>query len=97
MTSYDWSNYEPPEYYQAYVEVLTKDARSAIVQAVKTDEFSEWVLEARGDGMPPFKGLKAWRTLCQHGVCWACLSDDALCSQCELAFNEMESLEAVKG
>lgn len=57
---------------------LAKNAKDAIRQAVADPAFSEWVNEQRADNQPPFRGLKASLTLCEHGVCWECEP----CSQC---------------
>jgi hypothetical protein len=87
MTHYRWSDFEPPEVYQHWGVFLAKNAKDAIRQAVAAEEFQEWVQEARGDNVPPFKGLTTRRCLCEHGVCWACGSEEQVfCGACEKAF-----------
>lgn len=63
---------EPPEPFRCWGIYLAANAAQAKVEAVKDKEFYEWVRDARGDGVPPFKGLTAKRTLCEHGHCWGC-------------------------
>ena len=78
---------EPPDIFRCWGIFLAKNAKDAIRQAVASEEFREWVGEARGDHVPPFKGLRATRCLCEHGVCWACSGSDerTSCQQCEEA------------
>ncbi len=76
-----YSSYKPLESFCCFGLYLAKNAKDAIRQAVKDPEFSEWVKEARGDGHPPFKGLKAELALCSHGKCWGCEED--VCTECE--------------
>jgi len=80
---------EPPEPSRCGGIFLAENARSAIRQAVADEAFLDWVSMARGDGVPPFKGLKATRTLCEHGVCWGCAGDDEAtnCPACQEAWD----------
>lgn len=72
ITDYHWGVLEPPEDYVCWGCYLAKNAKDAIRQSVAGDDFSPWVQEQRGDGSPPFKGLKASPAVCEHGVCWGC-------------------------
>lgn len=87
ITSYSQYSPEPPDIFRCWGIFLAKDAKDAIRQAVASEEFREWVDEARGDHVPPFKGLRATRCLCEHGVCWGCKDSDerTSCQQCEEA------------
>ncbi len=90
--------YEPAEPFRCWGIYLAKNAKDAIRQAVADEAFREWVQEARGDHVPPFKGLKATRTLCEHGRCWACECDDddvPTCPECTAAWAERDALEAL--
>jgi hypothetical protein len=76
---------EPPETGRCWGIYLERTKRHARAAAVKDSEFAEWVLEARGDGMPPFKGLEVNLARCEHGVCWGCdaTEDSSGCAQCD--------------
>ena len=83
----EYSFYEPIEPYRCWGIYLAKDTKDAIRQAVKDPEFRYWVKEQRADGQPPFKGLKAKRTICEHGICWGCGSENdpsETCSACAI-------------
>jgi len=83
-----WDPPEPPDYYRCWGLYLAPNAKAAKAMAVKDPEFREWVTEARVDGVPPFKGLEARRTLCEHGVCWGCgdQGEDSFgCPECDKA------------
>lgn len=88
MVSY--SSYEPPEHFRCWAMVEASSRRDAILAAYRLPEFKEWVDEARGDGKPPFAGLKASRPICEHGHCWGC-SD---CPQC-CAVNPLNDWETI--
>ena len=77
-----YSGYEPPEYGRDWGLFLAKNKRDAILQAVRSDEFSNWVGEARGDNITPFSGLKATLPLCEHGKCWGCDEFPKFCEEC---------------
>ena len=68
----DYSMYEPSEPFLCWGLYLARNKRDAIKQAVADPAFDEWVREARGDRVPPFKGLKATLAICSHGCCWGC-------------------------
>ncbi len=80
MTHYEYMG--PPELFRCWGVYLAKNAKDAIRQAVADPEFREWVVEQRASREPPFKGLKAFRTLCDHGVCWGCVPDLDETSNC---------------
>lgn len=84
-TMYPYSYMEPPEPYACVGIYLTRTAKDARVAAVKDSEFADWVLEARGDRMPPFKGLEVTLTRCEHGVCWGChgTEESSGCAKCD--------------
>lgn len=76
----------PPETGVCWAMVLAPTAKAAVVLAVKLPEFRPWVQEARGDHVPPFKGIKARRAVCEHGVCWGCGTECSAClSESEVA------------
>ena len=79
-----YSFYEPPEPFVCFGIYVAHTKREALVAAVKDSEFKEWVVEARGDRVPPYKGLKVELARCDHGVCWACTGDEdgPSCLQC---------------
>lgn len=66
-------------------------AKAAIAAAVKLPEFDQWVREARGDGVPPFKGVRARRAVCEHGNCWACVD----CAECLARYGGLDDLGRV--
>lgn len=70
MVTCSWM--EPPEPFCCWGLYLAKNKHSARAMAVKDPEFHEWVREKRGDGVPPFTGLKVQLTRCDHGHCWGC-------------------------
>ena len=83
----------PPEEDACWGFYLAKNAKDAIRQAVADPAFSEWVNEQRADNQPPFKGLKASRTLCEHDVCWGCgAADNPICPECQNSLDEWEKL-----
>lgn len=82
MTHY-YGGYEPPESGCCWALVKAYSAKEAIKQAIKLPEFKDWVQEARSDAINPFKGVKAKRTLCEHGNCWGC---DDNCEECNIEF-----------
>lgn len=86
---------EPPEHCAICVSVDAPNARAAKVAAVKHHEMQPWVIEARGDHVNPFAGLKAMRAECPHGVCLCDLCqadnpDDAWCDECEAELDMIE-------
>ena len=87
MMTYRGGEIDPPEYGCCYTIVVAKNKREAIVLAVKHDDFSEWVSEARGDAVNPFSGLKAQLARCPHGGCWNCNYDEDVdssgCAECD--------------
>lgn len=88
-----WDPPEPPDHYRCWGLYLAKNKRDAIKQAAKDEAFRDWVTEARGDRVPPFKGLVANLTLCEHGICWACGQDEEglpTCPECLAALSESE-------
>lgn len=64
--------FDPPEPFCCWGMFLAPTAKAAVARAVRSPEFSEWVREQRGSNEPPFKGLRATPTLCEHGACWGC-------------------------
>lgn len=70
MTTYSW--YEPTEELVCWGMFEAPTKRAALIAAVKSPDFKEWVSERRADRMPPFKGLQAKRPICEHGNCWGC-------------------------
>lgn len=50
---------EPPEPFCYVAEVEASTKREAIIAAVKTLDFAGWRVECKGDGRPPWAGLKA--------------------------------------
>ena len=76
----DYPMYGPPEPFLCWGLYLARNKRDAIKQAVADPAFDEWVREARGDRVPPFKGLKATLAICPHGCCWGC---DHGCAECD--------------
>jgi hypothetical protein len=73
-----------PEYWHPWVSVLAQNAKQAMSLAMKTDEFKEWLQEARSDGINPFKGVKATLFRCEHNFCWGCLEEDSDDLECVL-------------
>lgn len=84
MTEY-FGGQAPPETGICWAMVEAPTAKRAIALAVKSPEFRPWVDEARGDHVPPFKGLKAQRAVCDHGVCWGCGTE---CEECLRIYDE---------
>lgn len=74
---------EPPETYRCFAIVEADTNRAAMIAACRLPDFKEWVDQARGDGVPPYKGLKVDRCLCEHGNCWGC--DE--CQRCLMDHN----------
>lgn len=81
---------EPPEPFCCYGLYLARNSGAAKQEAVKDPEFSDWVTEARGDGVPPFKGLAVRLARCEHGNCWACNADENTsgCPICDAEYRE---------
>lgn len=79
--------YEPPEPWQAWAIVEADTKREAMIVACRLPEFREWVDEQRGDGVPPYKGLKVERCICEHGVCWGC---EDYCDTCVAEHDALE-------
>lgn len=84
MTTYH-GGYEPPDDGCDWGIYLAKTRTEAKVMAVKSPDFTEWVTEARGDDVPPFKGLEVRLARCDHGVCWGCKAteDSSGCVECD--------------
>lgn len=91
ITFYSNGWYEPDEQGCCWALVKAPNARTAKILALKTDEFKEWVNEARGDNINPFKGVKANLTLCEHGNCWGC---DEGCEECHLEWEAQLQIES---
>jgi hypothetical protein len=90
MTSFSYG--EPPEPSVAWGMYFVHNAAEAKKLAVQDKDFSEWVTMQRGDGVPPFKGLTARLTRCEHGSCWGCNSDEDS-SGCEECDREIEAYQ----
>ena len=80
-----WDPPEPPECGRYWALLLAANAREAICAAVKLPEFKRWVSDARADGVPPWKGLRAQLARCEHGSCWGCWDEDEEpgCPECK--------------
>jgi len=61
MTFGGYGGLEPPEVGCAAVEVQAPSARPAIIMALQSREFREWVQQQRSDGVNPFTGVRAIR------------------------------------
>jgi len=91
---YPGSDYGPPEEVPDYVVVEAGSRREAIIEGVR--QMQHWPDEARGDGKPPWAGVKAFNLTCPHGVCWCntCAPDQDIdrCPGCvqEIAEAELE-------
>ena len=84
MVTYYWM--DPPDYGVCWGVYLVHNAREAIQTAVADPEFHDWVADARGDDIPPFKGLRAKLWRCSHGVCydeWTEEKERFPCQVCE--------------
>jgi hypothetical protein len=90
----------PCEYGCDWCVVLAPNKREARIKAIKHDDFSDWVDEARGDGINPFTGLVVTLARCEHGVCWICrvetAPDGITCDECRKDAN-LEFLSDVAG
>jgi len=89
MRHYPAWELEPAEDFQCWGLFLAPNKRNAIVQAVADEDFRLWVEERRANNEPPFKGLVASLSLCEHGVCWGCNTDGTErtnCPECEEAY-----------
>lgn len=51
--------YEPNEFGSCVVEIDAPSKRQAIVEALRSNEFREWVRDQRGDNKNPFTGVVA--------------------------------------
>lgn len=88
ITTYDYIDeyLAVPETGCRWTEVLAQNARQAKVLALKTEEFKDWVDEARSDGINPFKGMKAESFICHHGTCFGCEEE------CQKCLDELEGM-----
>lgn len=76
---------EPPDPGVCWGKYVAPNKRQAIIKAVKAPEFKDWVEIARGDQVPPFKGLEVKLTRCEHGICWGCQATETSsgCKECD--------------
>lgn len=78
----------PTEYFRLSVPIEARTASEAKVFAIYTPELSQWVIDARSDGLNPLCGLEVVSNLiCSHGMCH-CGCVDIDCAQC---INEAEA------
>lgn len=92
MIHYSSSGYEPPEPYTCWGAYLATNADHAKSQAIKDKVFKPHVDEMRADNSPPFKDLKAQRSICSHDYCWGCGGECETCINDDIAADQIATI-----
>ncbi len=83
---YPFDGINPPEDGCDVVAVEASNKREAKSLALRTEEMSQWILEARDNHQNPFSGLEVYEAHCPHGTCMCgcqTTEDGENCPLCE--------------